>query len=1352
MSFPTFTEFFRALWGYDPFPWQAMLAERVASGEWPEWIDLPTASGKTACLDVAVYSLAAQAQMPLGERTAPRRIWFVVDRQIVVDEAFRRAEAIAEELQKAADGPLKTIADRLLRLGGFKDTAPPLAVGRLRGGVIRDDGWARVPSQPAILTSTVDQVGSRLLFRGYGFSDSLAPIHAGLAGNDSLIILDEAHCAKPFLQTLSAVRDFRSPRWAKEPISLPFQFAVMSATLSDDGEENRKCFPEHDERSAALDHPVLRERTEASKLADLAVAKAPGKAKKGQPRIGEATSDDPLVLAAAQRALEWVKTSAKRRVAVMVNRVATAQAVHRQLCRDFGDDADIVLLTGRMRPLDRDLLVDRWEPFLRANDPEEPTKPIILVTTQCLEVGADYSFDALVTECASLDALRQRFGRLDRLGRLRESQALILIRPEDAKEKTEDPVYGFAMAKTWKWIQSVNEGEPVDFGIAALDAVLPTKSDELRPLYAESEDAPVLLPAHLDALCQTSPRPQPTPDIDLFLHGQRRRSAEVQVIWRADLAVSESGEPDADAWIESLALLPPTTAESLTVPLHRFVAWLTKSSSGEDGDVEGMILPEKENEKDKKPPRRAQTPVLLWRGRRESRMTRDPRDICPGDRIILPASIGIEGLGQPVPANGLGREGRDIAERASLTARPGIAFRFTRSALSPWEKHPAVKEFFAWLHETEGGWAAGEAREELTRFHETIRQPLESDDAESEPIPPWPDWLMALWNELFADSARLRVTAHPSGGLFLSAPRKKSSSDEIEEDLFADADDGASRASGDAVSLAQHTRDVVFATEQFAVACLPPDLLETFRFSATVHDLGKLDPRFQVLLRNGDEAAALADGVEPLAKSENLSQSRAQRNRIRQQTGLPDGFRHEALSWQLMADLGAKSDAGADRSLASHLVASHHGYGRPLHPFVEDPNPPTIDLDRIGISRVVSEDDRHGPTPAHRLDSGLTETFWQLNRRFGWWGLAGLETVFRLADWYASKHPQCAPKDSTPFSGVHPPKTALRSGDGALPTPVLLSGLDGANPLGYLAALGVLRVLTASYPHHALRMRWVSAQGGWRPELLSERPLSKDEIVKRLHAQGIPLESMFSAKLLSEAPEFGPVNKKGERNWTDKLMFPIEVYRDYLKDAVRRSSAADPLRAEWAAAWAGETSPQENNKTLVCRRTRFDFTAGQQCFIGMLRELRESVAPDDISATLFGPWRYSASATSLRWDPLDEKRQYALQAFDPTNSSANPSLSDPGANFLAVGGLAFYPFMPDRRANQPGFHGRGESRRFQSRIWECPLDSLSLQTLLSLPENLARFPTHRLGVAQILESGIVQPSDRYRCFTPSRAV
>ena len=169
-DFPTF---FHALWGYDPFPWQEMLAARTAAGHWPQALDLPTASGKTACIDVAIHALASQSEKPLAERTAPRRIWFVVDRRIVVDEAHERARAIADKLAAAKEGPLKAIADRLRQIAG---TDRPLSVARLRGGVLRDDGWGRLPSQPAVITSTV--CGSGRLSSGRAWMMKLSTIGA----------------------------------------------------------------------------------------------------------------------------------------------------------------------------------------------------------------------------------------------------------------------------------------------------------------------------------------------------------------------------------------------------------------------------------------------------------------------------------------------------------------------------------------------------------------------------------------------------------------------------------------------------------------------------------------------------------------------------------------------------------------------------------------------------------------------------------------------------------------------------------------------------------------------------------------------------------------------------------------------------------------------------------------------------------------------------------------------------------------------------------------------------------------------------------------------------------------------
>ncbi|GIX00470.1 MAG: hypothetical protein KatS3mg111_3802 [Pirellulaceae bacterium] len=70
-----FSEFFREVHRdettgstFDPFPWQQRLAERVCSpgdaAGWPDALALPTGSGKTTCIDIALFALACQVDRP----------------------------------------------------------------------------------------------------------------------------------------------------------------------------------------------------------------------------------------------------------------------------------------------------------------------------------------------------------------------------------------------------------------------------------------------------------------------------------------------------------------------------------------------------------------------------------------------------------------------------------------------------------------------------------------------------------------------------------------------------------------------------------------------------------------------------------------------------------------------------------------------------------------------------------------------------------------------------------------------------------------------------------------------------------------------------------------------------------------------------------------------------------------------------------------------------------------------------------------------------------------------------------------------------------------------------------------
>src|SRR5271157_3798115 len=77
----TFRDFFAAVWDREPFPWQERLAMLALEGKWPPVVGLPTAAGKTALIDIAVYALAMRAPH------AAKRVFFVVDRRNIVDDA-----------------------------------------------------------------------------------------------------------------------------------------------------------------------------------------------------------------------------------------------------------------------------------------------------------------------------------------------------------------------------------------------------------------------------------------------------------------------------------------------------------------------------------------------------------------------------------------------------------------------------------------------------------------------------------------------------------------------------------------------------------------------------------------------------------------------------------------------------------------------------------------------------------------------------------------------------------------------------------------------------------------------------------------------------------------------------------------------------------------------------------------------------------------------------------------------------------------------------------------------------------------------------------------------------------------
>jgi len=180
----------------------------------------------------------------------------------------------------------------------------------------------------------------------------------------------------------------------------------------------------------------------------------------------------------------------------------------------------------------------------------------------------------------------------------------------------------------------------------------------------------LLLPGHLDLLCQTSPVPHVQPDIQLYLHGVERGGPEVRVVWRADLS---EGQPD-EAWKETVALCQPNSLEALSVPLYRLRRWSQQEASSDEApDVEGAAQDDGTEEKQTG---RRMRPVLVWRGRDRSEVVRRISDLRPDELIVLPAEYRMAGLGQAAPDEALGREVLDIWEPAHLESGRSRGFAF----------------------------------------------------------------------------------------------------------------------------------------------------------------------------------------------------------------------------------------------------------------------------------------------------------------------------------------------------------------------------------------------------------------------------------------------------------------------------------------------------------------------------------------------------------------------------------------------------------------------------------------------------------------------------------------------------
>ncbi len=159
------------------------------------------------------------------------RLVYVVDRRVIVDQSTDEAEKLLDKLTQAVSdtsNPLHSLA-KTFRETSMKGNESLIALSTLRGQKADNREWYLDPSRPAIIIGTVDMIGSRLLFSGYGkVGINHRSLQAGLLGQDTLVVIDEAHLSPVFVSTLLDIKRVIH----QTPLLRPFHVMSLAATLS----------------------------------------------------------------------------------------------------------------------------------------------------------------------------------------------------------------------------------------------------------------------------------------------------------------------------------------------------------------------------------------------------------------------------------------------------------------------------------------------------------------------------------------------------------------------------------------------------------------------------------------------------------------------------------------------------------------------------------------------------------------------------------------------------------------------------------------------------------------------------------------------------------------------------------------------------------------------------------------------------------------------------------------------------------------------------------------------------------------------------------------------------------------
>ena len=833
----------------------------MLSGDLPTALDIPTGLGKTSVMAIWLAACLVGAKLP-------RRLVYIVDRRVVVDQATRVAEELREK-------------HRSLRLS------------TLRGQFADNGDWLSDTSGLAIVVGTVDMIGSRLLFSGYGVGRGMRPVHAGMMGQDTLFVLDEAHLVPPFEALLRTVTNPLTRLRASQNALPPVHLLTLSATQRGSGAGTFAL----DEEDIA--HCVVKQRINAQKRLKR-----------------EQIDSNQLATKMADRVAGLMEAYPSARVVLFCDARKDALAVEAALLKEQIGANRMALLTGARRVHERSEAAKQIERlgFTGPRDKRDD-EPAVLIATSAGEVGVDFDADHAVMDLVPWERMVQRLGRVNRRGEHGSSTVIVLDRGVSTPDWARHGADPEAVRTLLGYL--TEDAGTAPCGPHALRSVA---GEHPQQVVAASSKAPLHPPlerATLDAWSLTSLREHTgRPEIAPWLRGWVEEDRpQCAVIWRKYLPPEGTPEPEIEQLFRAAS---PHLSEKLEADAWQVADWLAERSK-----AIGMA--------DAKTKKTGEDALL-------------PKD---GHAAIVLAP---DGAVRAVTTFEEFRELGAMKPKESKAKIPDLA----NATLVVSTQIGGLSEQ-GMLHATADG--PGESTADGEKWGQDL---------------PWRSIVQKQFPEDVETGAE--DTVLPDGAIeTFRLPLEKSGENVTKWLLIGRIRSGADEVTGSArgkgyIALDRHNADVeARVAANCAVLGLSSELTEVFRTAARLHETGKAAEIWQRFAR------APADG-RPVAKSPRFGDPR-----------MLNGYRHEfgsLLEARDHADIAALPEA--DRDLALHLIASHHGHARPF----------------------IRPDG--GPRPAESVEAAALDAalrFARLQEEWGPWGLAWLESILRAADRAASERP-----------------------------------------------------------------------------------------------------------------------------------------------------------------------------------------------------------------------------------------------------------------------------------------------------------------------------------------------------------